>query len=152
MFIDEDTGESVVCPICYDDDFWNCGDLVAVFDRNRCQCRGGAVYGRLADFSSAIKGIFSYHLKLGSSPKLEIDALPLLWAEAKTNYRPGEEIVLDQDILQILLINLLRDAGALQLPGSIIESGGPGETSSMSLIFSDDPQAIVDEAISKIMI
>lgn len=152
MFIDEDTGESVVCPICYDDDFWNCGDLVAVFDRNRCQCRGGAVYGRLADFSSAIKGIFSYHLKLGSSPKLKIDALPLLWAEAKTNYRPGEEIVLDQDILQILLINLFRDAGALQLPGSIIESGGPGETSSMCLIFSDDPQAIVDEAISKIMI
>ena len=154
MTINEDTGEEVVCPVCDATEFWGCGHLVASFDRSFCECQGGLFYDHMHKFSSLIEGAFQSHLQKGSEPSLNYDALPELWEEAKNNFEPGDEdyVDLDGDILQRFLIELLEEAGAFDAPGSLMDPGGPGMTSSMSLLFSDNPSEVIRKAARQLKI
>jgi hypothetical protein len=152
MTIDEDTGEEVVCPICTAAEYWDCGHLVGSFDRSFCECQGGAIYNRVGRFSSIIETAFLSHLRRGSEPDLKFcDAFPELWDAARNNYEPGEEYLdLDGYIVQRVLIELLEEAGAYEAPGSLMDPGGPGMSSSMSLLFADDPSKVVDQALQRL--
>lgn len=153
MTIDEDTGEDVVCPICGAAEYWDCGHLVGSFDRSFCECQGGAIYDRQGEFSSIIEGVFLSHLQNGSEPGLKYDAFPELWAAAKSNYEPDDDYVdLDGDILQRLLIEVLEHAGAYEEPGSLMDPGGPGMTSSMSLLFAEYPSEVVARALHRVSV
>lgn len=151
MTIDEDTGEEAVCPICEAAEYWDCGHLVGSFDRSFCECQGGATYDRQGEFSAIIEGVFLSHLQNGSEPTLNYDAFPELWEEAQRNYEPGDDCVdLDGDIFLTFLIELLEEAGACEASGSPMDPGGPGMTSSMSLLFAEKPSAVVDQAIARL--
>lgn len=45
------------------------------------------------------------------------------------------------------MIELLEEAGAYDLPGSLMDPGGPGMTSSMSLLFAERPSTVIDLAL-----
>ena len=154
MTINEDTGEKVVCPVCDAAEFWDCGHLVASFDRNFCECQGGFFYDSMHQFSLLIEGAFLLHLQKSSEPSLNYDALPGLWDEAKNNFEPGDEdyVDLDGDILQRFLSELLEEAGAFEASGSLMDPGGPGMTSSMSLLFSDNPSEVIRKALWQLKI
>ncbi len=154
MTINEDTGEDVVCPVCDATEFWDCGHLVASFDLSFCECQGGLFYEHMHQFSSLIEGAFLIHLQNGSEPSFNYDALPELWDEAKNTFEPGDEdyVDLDGDILQRFLIELLEEAGAFEAPGSLMDPGGPGMTSSMSLLFSESPSEAIRKALHKLPI
>ena len=154
MTINDDTGEDVVCPVCEASELWDCGHLVASFDRSFCECQGGLFYEHMHQFCSLIEGAFLVHLRNGSEPSLNYDALPELWDEAKNNFEPGDEdyVDLDGDILQRFLIELLEEAGAFEAAGSLMDPGGPGMTSSMSLLFSDNPTEVIRKALQKLSI
>ncbi|PVZ48383.1 hypothetical protein DD557_06345 [Thalassobacter stenotrophicus] len=105
-------------------------------------------------FSSLIEGAFLSHLQNGLEPSFNYDALPELWDEAKNNFEPGDEdyVDLDGDILQRFLIELLEGSGAFEAPGSLMDPGGPGMTSSMSLLFSENPSEVIRKALRQLSI
>jgi hypothetical protein len=111
MILDEDTGSEIECPICYADEYWRCGHLVASFDRTFGEFSGGALSRCLAEF-----------LAVG-------DAFE------------------DSDSYHLALIELFQDKGAYLMPGSIIAPGGPGMTSSIKILFAENPLMVVDEAL-----
>ena len=57
---------------------------------------------------------------------------------------------IDDYIFQGHLIELLHDSGGLDAPGSLIDPGGPGMTSSMSLIFSENPLDVIENALRRL--
>ncbi len=151
MTIDEDTGEEVVCPICGAAEYWDCGHLVAEFDRTFCECLGGKIHNREGEFSSTIEAVFLSHLQNGSEPDFKYQELSELWEEAKKTHEPGEDYAdLDGYILQRLMIELLEEAGAIEPPGYLMDPGGPGMTSSMSLLFAENPSLVVEQAHKRI--
>ena len=152
MTIDEDTGEDVVCPVCDAIEFWNCGHLIASFDRSFGECQGGLIYDSIKRFLSIVEIAFLSHLKDGSAPNLNHGALSDLWNEAKSNFDPNDEdyVHIDDYIFQGYLIELLQDSGGLDAPGSLIDPGGPGMTSSMSLIFSENPSDVIENALQRL--
>ncbi|WBQ13034.1 hypothetical protein L2D00_14460 [Hyphomonadaceae bacterium BL14] len=148
MTIYEDSREKVTCLICDADDYWNCGHLVASFDQSFCDCYGGEAHDHLSDFSSTIEEAFLTHLRNGGEPSFNNATIDALWEGARRNSEPDEDFVdLDGYIFQRLLIELLEGAGAQQPPGSLIDPGGPGMTSSMSLLFAEEPPKVVAVAL-----
>jgi hypothetical protein len=151
MTIDEDTGENVVCPICDAQEYWECGHLVAKFDRTFCECQGGVFYGQMGKFSSLIEGVFLRFLKADDEPVFKSGILEELWDAARLSYVPEEGYVgLDSDILLTFLIELLEDEGAFSPSGSLMDPGGPGMTSSISILFDDKPTDVIESAFKAV--
>ncbi|MHA7826216.1 MAG: hypothetical protein ACX93P_01485, partial [Roseovarius sp.] len=74
-----------------------------------------------------------------------------LWEAAKEDFTSGEEdVCLDGDIWQRVLIEHLEDAGAFDLPEPLMDSGAPGMTSSMSLLFAETPPEVVETAYQQL--
>lgn len=88
MIVDEDTGEDIICPICDMPDYWECGHLVASFDKTFCECQGGEIYGRFKEFTSIVENVFLSHLKNSSELKVEGLAIGELWASAEASFDP----------------------------------------------------------------
>lgn len=44
------------------------------------------------------------------------------------------------------MIELLEDAGAIDHPGSFVDEGGPGFSSACSLLYAENPSAVLDNA------
>jgi hypothetical protein len=147
MTINEDTGEDVVCPVCKALEYWECGHLVAGFDRSFCECFGGEFFDQQHTFRGIIEKSFLSHHTAGSSPSFSSRDLKALWETARLNASDGEvEIALDSFVFQRVLIEALSEAGAIEPEGSLIMPGGPGMTSSVSLLFSESPQACIETA------
>ena len=148
MTINEDTGEEVACPICGALEYWDCGHLVASLDRSFCECQGGELYDRMSEFSSILESAFLPHLKQGSAPDIKGLDLEELWKVARQNFDPNyDDVDLDGFIFQRVVIELLREAGAYYLPGSLMDPGGPGMTSSISVLFAEEPARVIEKAI-----
>ena len=148
MTIHEDTGEEVVCPICDATEYWECGHLVASLDRSFCDCYGGALYDHYGDFSSMIEEALLPQMSEKSSPRFENADLEQIWEHANETFNPEDDYIdLDRYALQRLLISLLEETGACEPPGSLIVPGGPGMTSSMVLLFADEPENVVKETL-----
>ena len=153
MTIIEETGEEPTCPICRSPEYGNCGHLVADLDRSFGECQGGALYEKLAEFSGLVEDAFLSHLIAHTIPKAGRWELGELWEAANENFDPDEDdVVLDSDIFQRVLIELLEDSGAFELPEGLMDPGGPGMTSSISLLFAEDPAKVIKLAREKLSI
>lgn len=140
MTINEDTGEDVTCPLCKAPEYWECGHLVAGLDRSFCECFGGALFDREPEFRETVEEFFRAHLKAGTSPSIPSGELSELWETVSLQaFEEGESLDLDGFVFQRVLIEVLEDAGGFELEGSLIDSGGPGMTSSVSLLFAERP-------------
>lgn len=147
MTIDEDTGERVVCPICDNPEYWECGHLVANFDLTFCECNGGEIYDLMRNFRNLIEGAVLRHLQEGSEPSHWGEGSDELWEYAKENYSDGEDWVeINDAAVQRLIIDRLTEAGAFELPGSLADLGGPGMSSSVALLFGESPKQVVQQA------
>ena len=152
MTINEDNGELVVCPFCNAAEYWDCGHLVGSFDRSFCECGGGLIYDRFHDITAIIEENFGLHLRTDSTPKFNSHWLSELWLEAKHNFiiEDADYIHIDECILIGFLIEMLEDAGAFSSPGSTIDPGGPGMTSTVSILFSDSPADVINTVFVKL--
>jgi hypothetical protein len=147
MTINEDTGEDVVCPICGVPEYWECGHLVASIDRTFCECQAGALFDQAGKFSSLIESTFIRFLKADEEPVFKNWALEELWEAARDNFvREEDYIEVDKCLLLNFFTEILEDAGAYDLPGSLMDPGGPGMTSSISILFDEKPVDVVEEA------
>lgn len=152
MTINEDTGEEPVCPVCDAADYWSCGHLVASIARSFWECRGGAFQDHESRVSTVTEAAFLSHIQNGSEPQFTgSEAFDELWGEARANYKPGDDDVeLDGDIYQRFVIELLESAGAFETHEPLIEEGGPGMSSAMTLLFAEDAPKVVDQALEQL--
>ncbi|KKM90197.1 hypothetical protein LCGC14_1241090 [marine sediment metagenome] len=153
MTIIENTGRGPACPICNSTEYGSCGHLVADFDRTYGECLGGEIYDRQAEFSDLAERAFLMHLNQKTVLSVKKWGLDELWEITLGKFDPDEEYVeLDGDIFQRVLIALLKDSGAFDVPEGLIDPGGPSMTSWVSLLFADDPSKVIDMAINKLKI
>ena len=76
------------------------------------------------------------------------EELAELWAEARSGYKAESEYLdLDGYIFFRVMIDLLRNAGAIDYPGSVCDDSGPGMSSSFSLLYGHAPKVVVDTAL-----
>jgi hypothetical protein len=151
MTINEDTGEDVLCPICESPEFGECGHLVADFDRTYCECNGGEIFERQNEFIAIVEQAFLPHLQAGTSPALSSPELEELWNTAELHSLEDEPYVaLDGYVFQHVLIETLLESGAIEPEGSVIDPGGPGMTSAVSLLFSENPDDCIEKAMDSI--
>lgn len=61
-----------------------------------------------------------------------------------------KELSLDMDAYFRFLVELLQDAGALKHPGSVVDDQGPRFTSTVSLLFADKPEHVIDKALKNL--
>ena len=147
--IDENTGEEPRCLLCGSSD--GCEHIVADIDLTFNDCCSGALYNRLFEFRSLIHDRFLAILKERNPPAWQNDNLAELWRRAKEDYDGNDDAFqLDGYLFYSILIGLLIGAGAIEHPGSIVDYGGPGMTSSVSLLFADEPEIVVDQALEKL--
>jgi hypothetical protein len=143
---DEDTGEEPRCVICGSLD--DCEHLVACIDRTFGECEGGALYYRDGEFWSKIEMAFIVALKSGIEKKWHRGELEELWDYARNENDVEEKYVgLDKFAFIRLLVELLEDAGAIRRPGAWVTDGGPGMSSSYSLLYAEKPNAVIGEAL-----
>jgi hypothetical protein len=147
LMFNEDTEEDILCPVCDAPEYWECGHLVADIDRTFAECKGGVLFNQMGMFSNVIKEAFLRLLKADDEPVFKSVNLEELWHSTQQNFEPkDDDVILDTDIFLRFLIEILEEAGANDLAGSIIESGGPGMTSAVSLLFDDEPKVVVRNA------
>ena len=153
MTINEDTGEDVTCPLCQSPEYWECGHLVASLDRTFCECDGGELFDREHEFREVVEMAFRAHFKAGStSSNLPSGALRELWEtlspQSFEEAVEGDGLELDGFVFQRVLIEALEDAGVIEPKGQLCDPGGPGMTSSVSLLFAKRPQDCIKKALA----
>ncbi|WP_213544983.1 hypothetical protein [Vannielia litorea] len=68
----------------------------------------------------------------------------------KENNTSDDQLFPHSDVFYRLLIDRLQAAGALDRPGPMVDPGGPGMTSSVSLLFTERPTDVVDADRSQV--
>jgi hypothetical protein len=148
MYI-EDTGEEPKCVICGSEE--ECDHLVANIDRTFLECWGGAFYENEDEFRDEIQSTFIKLLKSGKSRKWPHDDITQMWDQAGEDYAAdGEDFRLDGYAFYRLAVELLVEAGAIDPPGQVIDEGGPGMTSSVSILYAEEPAKVTEKALKKL--
>tara|TARA_Y100001968_G_scaffold245982_1_gene230157 strand:+ start:1101 stop:1580 length:480 start_codon:yes stop_codon:yes gene_type:complete len=150
MVVNEDTGEEAKCVICGSVEI--CEHCVACIDRTFLECEGGEMFDRHYEFSSAIEDAFKTALKSELEINWENGFLQELWNERREYNDPETEeieIELDGHVFWRLVVELLEKAGAIN-PEGFVCHGGPGMTSSYSLLYAEKPGTIVDKALANL--
>lgn len=148
LTINEDTGETPICAICGNLEYWECDHLVADLDLTFNECVGGALFDRERDFEITLKDAFLPYLKRGSVPHLNDPDLKALWDDAKHTFSPeDDEVEFGQHVLNQACIGRLENAGAQA--EHFMEQGPPGLSSQITILFADDPEKVVDEMLSR---
>lgn len=147
----EDTDEEPRCVICGSDE--ECAHLVANIDRTFLECYCGVFLDWEHTFRSEIQEVFLKLLRSGKEKKWRHDDLEQMWGQASNNYpAEGDDLMLDGYAFYRFVVELLEGAGAIDHPGSVVDDGGPGMTSSVSLLYSKRPKTVVKLAFKNLRI
>ena len=60
--------------------------------------------------------------------------------------------MLDGIVFHRLVIGMLLEAGAIDHPGQIIDEGGPGMTSAVTLLYAHDPKEVIEFAMKALQL
>ena len=145
----EDTDEAPKCVICGSTE--ECTHLVADIDRTFLECNSGEFTDREHDFRSEIEDVFLDALKAGKKREWSHGDIEQMWRQACEDYTTeSEDFSLDGYAFYRFMVELLESAGAIDHPGQVIDCSGPGMTSSVSLLYADKPNVVVDKAFKKL--
>jgi len=71
-----------------------------------------------------------------------------LWTGSKDSYDEGENFIdLDGYIFYRIIVDFLLKNGAVEPEGSVVDQSGPGMTSTVSLLYADNPVEICDKSL-----
>ena len=142
---DEVTGQEPSCTVCGSKDY--CPHQVAVIDRTFADCVGGVLYETIDKLRETLSVGISAKIKASQNVGVESsdDYIASIVREAVEDYDPEypDDIYIDENIFLAWLIEALIDAGAERHPGAIVEEGGPGQSSSLTLLYANDPKSLV---------
>jgi len=60
--------------------------------------------------------------------------------------------MLDGIVFYRLVIGMLLEAGTIDHPGQIIDEGGPGMTSAVTLLYAHDPKEVIESAMKALQL
>ena len=60
--------------------------------------------------------------------------------------------MLDGIVFYRLVVGMLLAAGAIDHPGQIIDEGGPGMTSAVTLLYAHDPKEVIESAMKALQL
>lgn len=146
--VDEETGQEPSCIFCHSKD--DCPHLVAVIDRTFAACNGGALYEALDNLREILSAKILATLSAGKdfgSGAVD-DEIAAIAQDARDNYDSEypDDICIDEYMFLAWLTEVLIDAGAEESPGYIVEEGGPGQSSSLTLLYASDPKLVIQAA------
>jgi len=142
--IDEETGEEPSCIYC--GSRGDCPHLVAVIDRTFAECNGGALYESIGRLRKIVSDCVAIAMQDDAAAKEIMDSELLSIIQGATDNHDSEypeDVYIDERMFLSWLIDSLLDAGADELPGSIVEEGGPGQSSSLNLLYSPEPEVLI---------
>jgi hypothetical protein len=145
--IDEETGQEPTCIFCNSKNA--CSHLVAVIDRTFAECSGGALYKTIAKLRGLLSDIISGMVEAAADLDESVvdHELAALFREAVENYDSAypDDIYIDEGMFLEWLVTALIDAGADEPPGYIVEEGGPGQSSALTLLYAENPKHVIQE-------
>ena len=62
------------------------------------------------------------------------------------------DLMLDGIVFYRLVIGMLLEAGAIDHPGQIIDEGGPGMTSAVTLLYAHNPKEVIEFAMKALQL
>jgi len=76
------------------------------------------------------------------------DEIAAIAQEARVNYdlEYPDHVYIDEYMFLAWLTEVLIDAGAEEPPGYIVEEGGPGQSSALTLLYASDPKVVIEAA------
>lgn len=114
-------------------------------------CYGGAFYGRYDESYSLVAGNFRQRLALLTSkePKWGHQEFKELWEYCKRESSLEEDdIMIEPGHFISMLTNCLEESGGERLPGNVVNEDWPGQSSSHVLLYSEQPNAVIEKALS----
>ncbi len=150
--VDEETGQEPSCIFCDSRD--DCPHLVAVIDRTFSACNGGALYDSIGELRELLADRISATLaNLQTFGEDGFDyELASIFRGAVENYDPGQpdDVYVDEQMFLAWLIEALLNAGADEPPGYIVEEGGPGQSSALTLLYAPNPSAVISKVARRL--
>lgn len=130
-----------------------CEHLLAYIDKSFLECCGGYAVNRFLEFNKHIEDAFRIEKQRGTvaSPVWKDDQINELWkfAQEQTSSDYPDDVEIDHDTLFRLIIEIMEDCGAEDFQYiNDEENEQPGFSSSVSLIYADDPAKVFNAAIS----
>ncbi|MBT4966313.1 MAG: hypothetical protein HOM79_08835 [Alphaproteobacteria bacterium] len=142
----EETGETPTCPICGADE--ECGHHLADIDRTFLECLGGVFREKEQEFKDVIEEKFISKIGSGDPSIWSSGDIQELWTGSKDSYDEGENFIdLDGYIFYRIIVDFLLKNGAVEPEGSVVDQSGPGMTSTVSLLYADNPVEICDKSL-----
>lgn len=144
--VDEDTGQEPSCIFCDSKD--DCPHLVAVIDRTFAECTGGALYEAIDN----LREILSDKILATLSAAKDFDSgtvdddIAAIAQQARDNHDSEypDDIYIDEHRFLAWLTEALINAGAEEPSGHIVEEGGPGLSSALTLLYASDPRLMIE--------
>ena len=140
--IDEESGKEPACIFC--GSTGDCPHLVAVIDRTFADCKGGALYEAIDKFRKILADSVFHKIRARDGATSDHELASIV-QEAIENYDPEypDDVFIDGQMFLTWLIEALIDAGAEEHSGYVVEEGGPGQSSALSLLFAPDPERVI---------
>ena len=69
-----------------------------------------------------------------------------------SNNHDRNELMLDGIVFYRPVIGMLLEAGAINHPGQIIDEGGPGMTSALTLLCAHNPKEVIESAMKALQL
>lgn len=145
--IDEGTGQEPSCIFCKSKS--DCSHLVAVIDRSFAGCNGGVLFQNIDNLRSLLTGIITGMVQAaGEFDESLVDyEIAAIFRKAFENHDSAypDDIYIDDGLFLQWLVTALIDAGADEPPGYIVEEGGPGQSSALTLLYAENPKQVIQK-------
>ena len=144
---DEETGEEPSCMFC--DGTEECSHLLADIDHTFNDCAGGTLYVHIGDLREIllmrVRSLLECKIKSKPRGDLIDKEIYRLIKEAVEGFDPEypEEVSVDEYEFLELLVELFIAAGADEHPGHMVEEGGPGQSSRLTLLYAENPDEVI---------
>ena len=144
---DEETGDEPSCMFC--DDTEECSHMLACIDHTFVDCDGGVLYFHLDDFreilSTRVRESLDCKIKSKSVGNKIGKEIYQIIKDSTKEFDPNcpEDVCIDNRRFLDVLVDLFIAAGAEKPPGHIVEEGGPGFSSSLTLLYAENPEEII---------
>lgn len=143
--VDEVTAEGPSCIYCGSRE--ECPHLVATIDRTFAECTGGALFDHVDRLREVVSDCVLATLKKrkNAAPRVTDSELLSIINNARDKYDPEytEEVFIEERDFLSWLIDRLVDLGAEEPSGYMIEEGGPGQSSAITLLYALEPDRLI---------